>query len=300
VRQVVLWLLLLALPALARPTTFIRTAKDAEGKPASLQVSISRYAGPGYTVDLVAAVHVGEKSYYRALNQAFKNYDAVLFELIADPEVAEERKEAYRAGQPSGFYGRDSSNPLAAMQTMLCDLLTLQYQLELVEYGAPNFVHADLTPAEFAKSWKDKGESVNSLLVKLFQLSLEEPELADNPALDELSLLGILTRGPTARERILLRQVFAVSFEHLDRFNEILNGKNGSTIVSARNDRALKVLAQQVKKGKKRLAIFYGAAHLPDMEKKLVAKGKHKLKSQRWLVAWDLRLPAKKKAKKAS
>lgn len=297
-----LWLLLLtlALPALGKPTTFIRTARDAQGQPASMQVSISRYAGPGYTVDLVAAVHVGEKSYYQALNQAFKAYDAVLFELIADPEVAEERKEAYRAGLPSGFYGRDSSNPLAAMQTMLCDLLSLQYQLELVEYGAPNFVHADLTPAEFAKSWKDRKESVQQLIVKLFQLSLDEPELAENPALEELSLFGIMTRGPNEREKILLRQVFAVSFEHLDKFNEVLNGKNGSTIVSARNDRALKVMAQQVRKGKKRLAIFYGAAHLPDMEKKLTAKGKHKLKSQRWMVAWDLRLPAKKKAKKAS
>ena len=295
-----LWLvLLLALPALAAPTTFIRTAKDAEGKPASLQVSISRYEARGYTVDLVAAVHVGEKSYYRALNQAFKNYDAVLFELIADPEVAEERKQAYQAGEPSGFYGRDSSNPLAAMQTKLCDLLNLSYQLEHIEYGAPNFVHADLTPAEFSKSWKDRNESVSSMVAKLFELSMDEPEIADNPALEELSIFGILTRGPNAREKILLRQVFAVSFEHLDRFNEVLNGPNGSTLVGARNDRALKVLGQQVGKGKKRLAIFYGAAHLPDMDKKLTAKGKHKLKSQRWLVAWDLRLPAKK-AKKAS
>jgi len=42
-------------------------------------------------------------------------------------------------------------------------------------------------------------------------------------------------------------------------------GPGGSTIVSERNKRALAVLKNQIKKGKRHLAIYYGVAHMPDM-----------------------------------
>ncbi len=37
-----------------------------------------------------------------------------------------------------------------------------------------------------------------------------------------------------------------------------------------------------------RIAIFYGAAHMPDMEERLLAMGFTKT-GERWLRAWDLR-----------
>ena len=71
---------------------FTRIARDESGKPISLDTTISRYtrSAPGQesiTVDLIGAVHVGEKSYYDALNEQFTKYDAVLFELVAPPNT---------------------------------------------------------------------------------------------------------------------------------------------------------------------------------------------------------------------
>ena len=43
-----------------------------------------------------------------------------------------------------------------------------------------------------------------------------------------------------------------------------------------------------MKKGRKKLGIFYGAAHMPDMEKRLQKMGFAQVGKPRWLVAWDI------------
>ena len=53
-----------------------------------LETSITRYElknadGKTVTVDLIGAVHVGEKEYYEALNKRFEQYDSMLYELVA-------------------------------------------------------------------------------------------------------------------------------------------------------------------------------------------------------------------------
>src|SRR5688572_15580845 len=67
---------------------FIRVLRSDDGQPIAMQTSISRYVPKdpkldGVVVDLVSAVHVGEGAYYAALNKLFKDFDAVLFELVA-------------------------------------------------------------------------------------------------------------------------------------------------------------------------------------------------------------------------
>ena len=46
--------------------------------------------------------------------------------------------------------------------------------------------------------------------------------------------------------------------------------------------------ASQIQQGKRRVAIFYGAGHLSDMERRLVADFGLQKESQRWLVAWSI------------
>jgi hypothetical protein len=68
-----------------------------------------------------------------------------------------------------------------------------------------------------------------------------------------------------------------------------LEGENGSTLITERNLKALKVLRQQIEKGNKEFAIFYGAAHMPEMADVLMQEFKMKKESVRWLDAWDLK-----------
>jgi len=81
----------------------------------------------------------------------------------------------------------------------------------------------------------------------------------------------------------------AQQFEALDGQMSALDGADGSTIITERNKRCFDVLEKQLQAGKKRIAIFYGAGHLPDMERRLIADYGFTRSSQSWLAAWQLR-----------
>src|SRR4051794_18680136 len=76
------------LPAslLAEPLTAMRFVRDPGHE--ALQTAILSFQGPkGATVDLVAAVHVGDAAYYTALEQRFGAYQKVLYELVKPEEM---------------------------------------------------------------------------------------------------------------------------------------------------------------------------------------------------------------------
>ncbi|MEM9660340.1 MAG: hypothetical protein AAF961_18400, partial [Planctomycetota bacterium] len=131
---------------------WVRLVRDKSGKPLAMQTAIVRYApvGEGETsgagaparyLDLVGAVHVGDRSYYAALNQRFRSYDAVLYELVAPEGTV----------VPKGR-GTSNSNPLGALQNGMKTMLEVEHQLDRVDYTKRNFVHADLSPREFAEA----------------------------------------------------------------------------------------------------------------------------------------------------
>ena len=51
----------------------------------------------------------------------------------------------------------------------------------------------------------------------------------------------------------------------------------------------MKVLQKEIAAGKKKVAIFYGAAHMPDFEQRLTADFGLRKTKQVWVDAWDLR-----------
>ena len=68
----------------------------------------------------------------------------------------------------------------------------------------------------------------------------------------------------------------------------VIDGPDGSTLVSERNKVALKVLGQQIARGKRTLAVLYGAGHMPDLARRLRAEYGLTPIETRWLVAWSL------------
>ena len=86
-----------------------------------------------------------------------------------------------------------------------------------------------------------------------------------------------------------MRLSLARQFDEIERLSIGLGGgkSGGSTLLEGRNGKAIEVLQQQLALGKKSLAIYYGAAHMPDLERRLLALG-FKKEGERWLVAWDV------------
>ena len=262
---------------IADQPSFIRVARDEKDEPLALEVAITRYVranrqGQKVVLDLVGAVHVADRSYFDELNKLFVEYDAVLYELVAP-----EGTRIPRGG------GRGSSG-VSVLQSGLVDLLDLDFQLERIDYEKENLVHADMSPDEFAKSMKDRGESVVQMILNVLSKSVaRQSQPAEAPT--EVDLFAALF-APDRASR--LKRILAEQFAGIEVMLAVFSGPQGSTLLTERNKKALRVLDREIKAGKQQLAIFYGCGHILDLHDRLLDEFGFELRSQKWIVAWDL------------
>jgi hypothetical protein len=259
---------------------YIRLDRDKAGEPLALETAVVRFspedsAQPAVSVDLIGAVHVGEKAYYEDLNKRFEDYDVVLYELVAPPGTR----------IPKG--AKPGSHPVAMLQNGLKDLLGLEHQLQYIDYSKANLVHADMSPDDFSKSMADRNESFVSMFFRMLGqgIAQQSKQQAQGKATSELDLLAALFDSNRAWA---MKRVMAEQFENMEGMMEALDGPGGSTIITERNKVALQRLSEQIAAGKKKIAIFYGAGHMPDIEKRLAADFHLRRSSEQWLPAWKL------------
>lgn len=256
---------------------FVRIKKDKQGNAVALQTSTVRYTkkdgADEIVVDLIGVVHIGEKEYYKKLNKQFEQYDALLYELVAP-----EGTKIVRGQKRGGF------NPISGLQNGMKSVLGLEFQLDHIEYSRKNFVHADMTPKEMSDSMSKNDESVAKMFFKMIGSSMAMQGSANG--MSDIALMKALFSG----DKKEIRRVMASQMNNLDRAMVMFNGKEGSTIINHRNTKCFKILDRELKKGKKKIGIFYGAGHLADMEKRLLGE-KYKMKAgePKWYTAWNLR-----------
>lgn len=284
----ILWLLL-AFPVLAQDS-HIRVKRDGEGRPQRLQTAITRLQEPGGAfVDLVAVIHVGDSGYYQRLNKHFRNYESVLFEMVLDvPRSVQHQNEmramfGYKKRRPVIDTSRGGRDPVSKFQRFLADLLGLSFQLKHIDYKPENLHHADLTLEEFEEAMASRGESPSTMFRKLTE-QIQEDDPPEYKAIGKLPMLKIMAVGPNPEQRKVLKIGMAANFAQTgDHAGQI----EGTALIQDRNSKALKVLEQRVKLGEKKLAIFYGAAHMPDFVSRLKKSG-WKVVEKNWMSAWDL------------
>lgn len=266
----------------------IESEADEKPQPVALDTAVVTYqvADPtatskGVTVDLIGAVHIGEASYYRELNRLFDGYDVVLYELVA-PEGTIVPLGGKR--DQTGF------NPVAMLQDSAKNMLGLESQLELVDYTKPHLVRADLTPQELADKMAERGETVLTLALSTFAEAVRQQNLATRQGEQEAALADLEELGlaDILGDPLKMKRVLAAQFAQSGALDQALGGALNQLLIVDRNSAALKALQKQLAAGKKKIGIFYGAAHLADFEKHLVEDfGLSKTREQ-WLLAWDL------------
>ncbi len=266
---------------------YLRITRDKAGELLAMETSIATYKGQvngkEISVDLISAVHVGEKQYYEHLNTEFKKYDALLYELIAPEEMAVPGK------------GEHSENIISKFQGSIKNMLGLEFQLEEVDYTKKNFVHADLSPSAFMDSLAARGDSIWTLLGRVLLQSYNEGKSNPNPLDDWKFIMALISNDDTQRA-FKMRRYLAKNFGKLNEVVSQIEGPNGSAIVADRNAKAIDVLKEQVEKGKTHLGVFYGGAHMPDMEKRLLEAYPLKPAGNRWILAWALQPQVKESA----
>ena len=257
-------------------TRFIRIQRNENREPVALQTAVAKYSPAssekGVEIDLVAAVHIGERAYYERLNREFEKYDAVLYEL-----VAAEGNKPPKGGE------KKSDNPVAMLQQGMKFFLRLEHQLEVVDYGKANFIHADLSPEGMRRAMKERGDDEMTVFLGVVADFLRKKNVgADKPApqTPDISLNDLL--NPTKFRRMMAQQ-----FE--DAGGDVVLGRTvNQLLVEDRNKACMKVLQQQLAAGKKKIAIFYGAAHMPDFDKRLKEDFDMKRTTSEWIDAWSL------------
>lgn len=257
-------------------TRFARISTNESGVPAALQMSVVTYepADGAYKVDLISAIHIGDRAYYRTLNERFKDYEKLLYELVAPEGRVVPDAEAARGGFVSGT------------QIAMTQALGLSFQLEHIDYSPDNFVHADLSPQRLAESMDERGESLYVYFWRLFFAAVDEM------GRDPLGIKGMqMYSAMLSNDDRAFKIAVARELVDIDRHRDLLSGENGSAIIDSRNDRALEVLREELAAGVATIGIFYGVAHMPDFDRRLREDFGLQRRRTAWVNAWSFDEP---------
>ena len=263
----------------AEPTNFIRI-EEKDGH-ARLQTSLSHYQKGDTSVTLIGAIHIADEAYFEALNKEFTKYPVLLFELIGGEDAAKALD-----GKPRKKDEPDDrpAEGLRSIYGSFATTMQLVEQIEHIDYTKDNFVHADLTMAEYMKITEGKDDD---LLAFALQTSAKSTEITGKP-FGGLNM-GLVMRAILSGDGSGLKLEYMKMMDQGDESAAAITGKN--LIITDRNEKCFQVLAEELKKGATNIGIFYGAAHFPDMEKRLLDDG-FALQEHRWLTAWDVKKPA--------
>lgn len=255
---------------------FERTARG-EGK---LETALTQFVAPdGARVELVAAVHVADGRYYRELQARFESYDRVLYEMV----------------KPQGVGVEDlggSGGAVSALQRGLKAVLGLEFQLEAVDYGPKNFVHADLDTRRFAELQQEKGESFLTFMLEVMRAELSRQTSGKSPASSQSLLSLLLALYSSGDATTSMKLVVAEQLADMEQLFSAVDADRDSVILAERNKVAVRRLQEALAAGHNKVAIFYGAAHMPDLERRLLEDVGCKPAGKTWITAWDIRAKA--------
>lgn len=253
------------------PSDFVRFVTGGDG--GHLDTAITTYRKGDAEVVFYAAVHIADTACYATLNDRFTTCDVLLYELVGPEDYRPTREREQR-----GF------NPVSFLQQALKNGLELSFQLDEIDYQADNFVHADMTPAEFESAMAERGESLLSIMwdmmVSGMKMQQQQAEGDEKPA----AAPDLVKAFRSGEGRHTMRMAFAGQLEQME---QLAAGGEGSTLLEGRNEKCLAVLQRELAAGRKRIGIYYGAAHLPHLERRLVDDLGFAKAGQEWLVAWD-------------
>ncbi|MEC5126619.1 hypothetical protein VSU19_07660 [Verrucomicrobiales bacterium BCK34] len=271
--------------AVAEESDYIRFVEE-PGTPDRLQTAVASFHKGGTTVDLVSVVHLGDKAYFENLNAFLKDYDLVLYEMVGGKYSP---PPANAVATPPGI---EEMVSVRGIQQMASQFLGLEFQLDGIEYESPNFVHADVDAGEYQSLMEARNQNFGTLFTRAMSIA-DTADLGGIPTDDAAmsAMLGRIMSAVTTGNSAELKRTIAPLMAEAESFITQLEGDDGTVLVTERNKLVMKKLDEELKiRPLKRVAIFYGGGHMPDLEKRLLAQG-HEKGSVAWVDAWTIEDP---------
>lgn len=229
----------------------------------------------GQVVDLVGVIHIADAAYYRQMNQLLSGYDVVLYEMVGGPV---DQRVA-------------SDNPEIALthvfQRIVQSILGLRYQLDGIDYTPKNFVHADATWEQWDELMAARNESMLTFFAKAMELENSEEMQKHFGGKDAEELMTELGASIMEFNPEKFKRSVAPLLAEAETMVDLIEGDEGSVIISERNKIVLKAVEEQIDNGHKRIAVFYGAGHNPDLAERLDVAGFTEGDTQ-WMTAWNV------------
>ncbi|MBQ7814902.1 MAG: hypothetical protein IJX36_01080 [Thermoguttaceae bacterium] len=270
---------------------WLKLERDERGVPLRLATSIVRFEGEfraadGETrpvsIDLIGAIHLGEASYYERLNAEFKEYETVVFELVA--EEGFDVKDLAAAKESKNKRGASPLDAVSFLQQSLSDALGLVYQTDGVDYSAPNLKRGDADADDFLVRLTTGGD------IPLFfaNSSLESLFASENGRFEGWALAYFLAKD----KRLTLRRLFADELARTELAGD--PDARETALIHFRNEIATDVVKKELEAGKTKIAVFYGAAHLDDLARRIEKTLTNSRRLEpRWITAWSMEPTAK-------
>ena len=279
--------------AIAAPTNagpFLRVTRPRTNI-TELQVAVRQFVPAGRSqpvVWLAGVSHVGESNYYARLQKLLDAQELVLFEGVTD-----------RASRAAGRKVFDNSKEeLGSLQNTMAESLGLAFQLGAIDYERPNFRNSDLTIEQIAQLIAKEAPPGGkpSKTAQEFQKMLEM--MQGDSFIGALVSAGMKLIGTNPKLQALMKLAM---IEVLGRFKGDMSQFEGlppewkrliEILLRARNDVVLKDLQVELRKRApaKSIAIFYGAAHMEDLQRRLTAEMHYRPAGEQWFPAFSVDL----------
>eukprot|EP00246_Nothoceros_aenigmaticus_P004384 TRINITY_DN15919_c0_g1_i1.p1 TRINITY_DN15919_c0_g1~~TRINITY_DN15919_c0_g1_i1.p1 ORF type:complete len:466 (-),score=53.15 TRINITY_DN15919_c0_g1_i1:31-1428(-) len=274
-------------------------------------------------VDLVSAVHIADKPYFDRLQEELGTYDRVLYEMVADKssEQKNNRSRRSRWRPPKPGTRKSGFSIIGAIQQGIAYVLDLDFQLECMDYRRENWYHADMDYETFQVLQKERGETFLSFVKDISVASTKAVMSAALPSyLDPfrakllwvsrvmpMPLVGLfviegvcapsgspLKKSPEMKALLNLDVAVAVKVFLAKRISiDMADGTKSlmerSVIIGERNRIAMQELNGALSEGCRKIAVFYGSGHLPDMDQRLREQFGFEPSDVSWRTAWSMK-----------
>ncbi|KAK4786493.1 hypothetical protein SAY86_003182 [Trapa natans] len=308
---------------------FMRFKKGSVNGSGELQTAVVSYRKsfpwsllwPFLHVDLVSTIHIADKEYFSTLQKELEPYDCVLYEMVASRESLENRRnpaatKKLKSSRSRGF------NIIGFIQRQMARILTLNFQLDCIDYQAENWYHADLDFETFKLLQLERGESfftfARDMTIKSTKAMIQPATVPEDlgPWRSKLlwasrvlpmPLVGLLIIGSVcadvgspvveypeleALSRLDLGAALKVFLARrlTSEFTQVTaDVEEKSVIIGERNKAAIHSLRKAIEDGHKRIAILYGGGHMPDLGRRLKEEFDLVPSQVQWVTAWSIR-----------
>jgi len=271
-----------------------------------LQIALRKFVpaqNSGPAVWLAAVMHIGETNYYQALQHFLDKQTIVLYEGInadAHPHHVHDAANAPAAHAPTPASSLSATNSGYSMQSTLAHSLGLVFQLEAIDYDRTNFLNSDLSIQQIQNITAEGTRPVGpgeegkgsapfetllqimdgtSFLGSLFKFGMQF--LAASPQLQAVAKLTLIEAVGRLKGDLSDMQGLPPEWEDLIK-----------VLIEARNKNLMDDLKDELKKvpPSGSIAVFYGAGHMDDLEKRITGELHYRPADETWLTAFSVDL----------